>query len=473
MMQMDVSKCFDSIYTHSLSWALIGKQATKDNTRGSEKTFGGKFDNLMREMNDAESNGIIIGPEFSRIFAELILQSVDAAVELKLRDRPHCLEHKRDYDIFRYVDDYFIFYNREEDRKLITEVLTKYLSEVKLAVNTSKTALYQKPIITEITVAKDRISTLCNEQLNGRLEALDGLSDKNGGAVYSYSIDINANRLIIKFKTALKETGVAYKDILNYSFSIIENKLESILKGFCAAAVEHRSNKQLTKALVAIVEFVFFLYAASPRVNHTIRTCRIVSTISSFLESNALGAELKHSVYKFLHDNIVHHIKKHKVTEFREVESLYLLISLAELGRDYRLGESELADYFGFVRDGVEYKLSKNCELSHFSITVGLLYMEHKVRYAALRRAFEAYAVARIEERKSYCRRDAEMLLLTLDLISCPYIAQGTKDAIGKVYGLDSVAQGRVAAANHQWFTTWTDFDLQKELDAKRSREVY
>ena len=69
----------------------------------------------MQQINYNETNGIIIGPEFSRIFAELILQSVDRIVEQKLVSK-HNLKHKVDYEIFRYVDDYFIFFNEDSTK---------------------------------------------------------------------------------------------------------------------------------------------------------------------------------------------------------------------------------------------------------------------------------------------------------------------------------------------------------------------
>jgi hypothetical protein len=479
MLQMDVSKCFDSIYTHSLSWSLIGKQATKDDIPASRKTFGGAFDELMQQTNDTETNGIIIGPEFSRVFAELVMQSVDVAVEQRLLNRATPLTHRRDYKIFRYVDDYFIFYNREEDGQIITQVLGECLAEVKLAVNSSKTVVYRKPIITEITVAKDRISTLFNDLLTGELTQVDGpvagseQSAEADVAIYKYEIKLNESRLIVKYKTILKESGVAYRDILNYSFSIIENKIEKILQSYCLASPDHRSSKGLAYALVAIIQFVFFLYAASPRVNHTIRTCRIVGTITTFLQANDIGPELKHLVYKVVHENIAHHLRKHKVTEFREIECLYLLVSLAELGRDYRLSESDLAEYFGFRRDGPGFVAKDGCAITYFSITVALHYMGRKQRYHHLRQAIEAYALDRLNGRRGYCGHDAEALLLTFDLISCPFVDPTTKLRAGQLYDLDEAGVDSIAAASPQWFTTWAEFDLQMELDAKRSRNVY
>ncbi len=101
MVQIDVSKCFDSIYTHSLPWAVLGKDQTKFKMEDSKGTFGGRFDSLMQHLNHKETNGIVIGPEFSRIFAEIILQSVDAELLKQLAKAN--LHHKLDYEIFRYV----------------------------------------------------------------------------------------------------------------------------------------------------------------------------------------------------------------------------------------------------------------------------------------------------------------------------------------------------------------------------------
>src|SRR5699024_9608290 len=157
MVQIDVSKCFDSIYTHSLPWAVLGKDQTKFSLNASKKTFGGRFDALMQDLNHKETNGIVIGPEFSRVFAEIILQAVDVELVRKLFEGAN-LTHKVDYEIFRYVDDFFVFYNEESTQLKIFETLQQVLKSKKLAINTSKIKHYQKPIITEITVAKERIS---------------------------------------------------------------------------------------------------------------------------------------------------------------------------------------------------------------------------------------------------------------------------------------------------------------------------
>ena len=43
----------------------------------------------MQNLNYGETNGIVIGPEFSRIFAELILQEIDKSVKNILENLPY------------------------------------------------------------------------------------------------------------------------------------------------------------------------------------------------------------------------------------------------------------------------------------------------------------------------------------------------------------------------------------------------
>src|SRR5690606_34955423 len=124
LLKIDVTKCFDSIYTHPLPWALFNKNIIKTNIDPSLSTFGGEFDRLMQDLNANETNGITIGPEFSRIFAELILQQIDINIYEKLKTNDingKNLIHKVDYEIFRYVDDYFILYNNDSDVERIKE----------------------------------------------------------------------------------------------------------------------------------------------------------------------------------------------------------------------------------------------------------------------------------------------------------------------------------------------------------------
>ena len=112
--------------------------------------------------------------------------------------------------------------------------------------------------------------------------------------------------------------------------------------------------------------------------------------------------------------------------------------------------------------------------MSHFSITVLLSYIKDKVRYAKLKAFLEAHIIAKLEHMEAYCAKDTEALLMLLDLVICPYIGSATKTRIGQIFHLNSAELLSIQSSNDHWFTAWGDkFDLGKELDAKRSREVY
>jgi sulfur relay (sulfurtransferase) DsrC/TusE family protein len=258
MMQVDISKCFDSIYTHSLPWAVLGKSQTKFDLEKSKKTFPGRFDSLMQNLNHNETNGIVIGPEFSRIFAEIILQSVDRKVQTYL-EKSDGLSHKKDYEIFRYVDDYFVFYNAEPAREKIIGALQRELKEMKLGINPAKIKFYEKPIITEITIAKSRISELLDEEIDPKRVDNQAISS---GQNQSPSLDciVRSNRLTIAYKAIIKESKVNYGDLLNYTFHIVEKKLSILLKTYLGCAKDSHDQRRLIKAILGVMEFSFFAY---------------------------------------------------------------------------------------------------------------------------------------------------------------------------------------------------------------------
>jgi hypothetical protein len=112
--------------------------------------------------------------------------------------------------------------------------------------------------------------------------------------------------------------------------------------------------------------------------------------------------------------------------------------------------------------------------MNHFSITVFLSYAKKKARYTALRTFVENHAIEKLAYMKKNCPKDAEAIMLMLDLIACPYVSHQTKLAAGGVFDLDAQSLAALESINHHWFTAWEgEFDLGKELDAKRSREVY
>ena len=470
LLKLDISKCFDSIYTHSLSWALLNKESVKEKITESNKTFSGLFDELMRQLNYNETNGIIIGPEFSRIFAELILQSVDWTLVLILNEK-YKLKHKIHYEIFRYVDDYFIFYNDEVTKNSILENLQLHLKDYKLYLNVNKQIVYEKPIITEITIAKQRIKELLNEKLVFELtEIINETESEN--KQFKGTINIKSNSLITRFKTVIKECNVEYRDMLNYTLAIVEGNSEKILKKYEQSV---KNEEQLIKAMIEILEFVFFIYSVSPRVNITIKLCRILAVFIYFIKDKKENVknDFKDIVFKSIFDNISFILSKNKHNENTQVETLYLLLVLGELGKDYWLDTSVLSDYFGVYKDDANKYCSKKY-FNYFSLTILLFYMKNKVRYFGLRNFIENKILEKFDCNKKAIWKDAELVFLLMDSLTCPYVSDDLKEKLLNIYGVfDKTLQKEVISKRDQWFTSWKSFDFRKELDAKRSKEVY
>ena len=484
LLRLDISKCFDSIYTHSLPWALYGKEPVKEVLTTSksklDKTFGNKFDKLMQFMNYQETNGIIIGPEFSRVFAELILQSVDRSLctEMQTNEKYRYL-HKVDYEIFRYVDDYFIFYNDDKICHDIVQLLQLRLKDYKLYLNKSKAEPYSKPIITNISIAKHRIVRLLDSTLTYRFSEITQTKSQvqlgnNSQTVKKGTIHINSNGLTTDFKTIIKESGVDYKDTLNYTLAIIEGKSEQIIRDYLSVSGQPGSEEDLCRAIAAICDFTFFIYSVSPRVHTTIRLCRILYIFASFLKRKGINPDSKHSVFKLIFDNIRLILIKNAGAEHTPVETLYLLIALSDLGKDYWLAVELLGKYFNAKIDPQSGQVQIKMELNYISIVVLLFYMRDKKEYQPLRAAIEEAIKEKFKKKKATLSKDTELILLLLDCLTCPYLTRTTKEQLLGLYGIQDPTLGtQIIQRQKYWFTKWTGFDFGRELDAKQSREVY
>lgn len=121
--ESDISNCFGSCYSHSICWALAGKEAGKEHRRG--KWFN-KIDEAVQSSHNGETNGISIGPDTSGIIIEIILSSVDK----KLLDKG--------FEFIRYIDDYRCFCETKEKAEEFIRELGNALQEYKMIISSKK-----------------------------------------------------------------------------------------------------------------------------------------------------------------------------------------------------------------------------------------------------------------------------------------------------------------------------------------------
>ena len=473
MAQLDISKCFDSIYSHSIAWAILGKKGVKHRIANSgqdilKKTFADDFDRLLRTQNYNETNGILIGPEVSRIFAELILQRIDSDLEKTLLAKG--IIFGRDYNIYRYVDDYFVFYNDDGAYREIYHSLESSLREYKLGINSEKEVVYNKPIITEITIAKRKISNLLNDRLELELIEKEDIQGEESKLIPK--INVEAKRLITEFKTILAESGAEYKSVINYTLTIIEAKLKTIFKKYSKASVDRNSYRSFLSSIHACVDFCFFIYTVAPRVNTTIKLSRVLNIIIDFSRSKNIKFDDMHQIFKLISENVIFVIEKYESKSYTQVETLYLLTVISELGKDYWLNEDTLICYFGGTNESG--RLSFNSNLNYFSLVAVLFYIKNKVRYKSIKKAIKKTIVIKIKNNSNSLTKDTECFLLLMDCLACPFIGDSFKHYLLKLFGINSVLERRLVIADRSlWFTKWENFEFGKELDAKQSDSVY
>lgn len=135
LLQTDITDCYGSIYTHSISWAIHEKSvAKKKHNRTKNSLIGVAIDNHLQDMNYGQTNGIAQGSALMDFIAEIVLGYVDELLSQKIVEIGIL-----DYRILRYRDDYRIFTNNPFEAEQITKVLSEILSGMGLKLNAGKT----------------------------------------------------------------------------------------------------------------------------------------------------------------------------------------------------------------------------------------------------------------------------------------------------------------------------------------------
>lgn len=135
LVKTDITNFYPSIYTHSVAWALEGRdEAFCDK---SNSLLGNKIDKLIQYANDARTNGIPIGSALSDLVAELVLCDLDKIVSMRLADL--------DFVAVRFKDDYRALCKTENDCTVFIKTLAEELAKVNLILNEKKTAITKLP----------------------------------------------------------------------------------------------------------------------------------------------------------------------------------------------------------------------------------------------------------------------------------------------------------------------------------------
>jgi len=464
MMTFDISKCFYHIYTHSISWAIKDKESAKRNSR--EKSFENEFDKYMQKSNYNETNGIIVGPEISRIFAEIILQRIDVDA-IKVLEEIHFIKFGIDYEVRRYVDDYFIFCNEYKNLLIIKEVFQDKLSHYKLYINNNKSDIITSPFISNIHVAKQEIKNLLYAFIN-KILIKNEEKDKNIKIKVNKPYKIS-QEFLSEFQCIAKRNNLTYDIVSKEVVRFFNKKVSKILKDINII----KNDINFENFLIAIMDIILYCYSMNICANTTFKVSQLIVIICKFFEKNNNNSS-KHIVYSKIAkdvDNILtdNQRKNRKVIN---VDILNILIALKKLGTNYLLTEKRIENLFNLEEE------SNYDKLNYFQIITLLYYIENKHDYTKIRINIEKSIMRRFENDVDMFVK-TEMVILFFDIICCPYINDKTKRNlinITKYCKKEERIEDKIKEINvfKKWFVDWNkNIDLERILKKKEWGSSY
>ncbi|MBU0583947.1 MAG: RNA-directed DNA polymerase [Alphaproteobacteria bacterium] len=462
----DVSKCFTSIYTHTMAWAVKDIEHGKENV--AAVSFANDFDHLMQYSNYNETNGIPVGSEVSRIFAEIILQSVDAEV-LRAASKLDC-RIGIDFTYHRYVDDYVIFAHDEKTLDQIQLFISAALSRYNLYLNDHKTYTVHRPLQTR----KSHVIAEATIGLNAFRKRLTDRSPHENACLPMRIRNPSAlvRTLVNDIKMACKNAGMGYGEISAFVIGALAHTIEDLIESFPQSALEGDDVRvKYIGVFEALLSAIFFYFTVHITVPTSYAVAKSVILSLRFFNTNIPDATARmNEVVRRLIEDLVRDPELHDiiVDGFVPVELMNIVLASSELPRDYRIDVRELnAAVLGQER------------VDYFSI-VSLLFYNESSDPEFIRSAEETLQEKFLPDANpSRASHDAHLML---DLIACPHLTVGFRMKVLNRLFVDlclpsGSRQSRLELMSEiesaPWFVNWRQIDLLNHLRKKELSTAY
>ncbi len=310
--KIDYSKCFDSIYTHTFTW-LVTNNNVDGKQYGQYKYFLNICDKYLQNINGSITNGIAVGPEVSRLMAEILSQNIDNIVRHTLYNKCNKI-YGKDYSVSRFIDDIFIFADTEKDVEQIIQLYRDTAERFHFHLNEKKQTVGKLPYVW--FEWKNTIKSV-NDYI---ILTLFSRSD-----TYPYLVSIN-QKMIPTMKMHYQDMLAQYPDYQNkitaYVLTTIDKKLNKTKKPL----FEHKKAPIMHELFL---EIVFYFYSFSPSYNNTEKLLNIILKVQSQIPENLF----KESMNRILAD-YANTISK---TNTEDILDLFLFISLFKLELPYSI----------------------------------------------------------------------------------------------------------------------------------------
>ncbi|MBS1087214.1 antiviral reverse transcriptase Drt3b [Gluconobacter sphaericus] len=447
----------------------------------SSSSFGNNFDKLMQRLNHNETSGICIGPEVSRIFAEIILAKVDQNVCRNLEEKKTPIRHGVNYECKRYVDNYYIFTNDPITADVVEHELSIALREYNLHLNAGKREFEKRPFYSKKSLVIDEIS----ESLGALWEKLfePVFLPESGRRVLSprriYKYRSLFGKITREIKAACFASELGYDAVANYVIGAVRKKVIDIADSYLVLLSLKDSpvvGSDYRQIFFFLLDMGFYFFTLHPTVASSLRLSHaIVRAAQHLQEYDSEGfdiikeASLRWASQLARAPSFEGVLSKESVIP---IELLNILISLKQFGSDGNL-ENDIISIIKIDRKNIGY----------FDLVVKLFIYGNRIQFFEQREEIWKNICQRISSEKSL-NKSSEMVHLLLDTLACPYLDQIKRadllrdswSRMGSNLGTLSTAEAKTLIDEIQqqhWFVRWEGVDLLNMIEKKELNSVY
>jgi hypothetical protein len=245
-----------------------------------------------------------------------------------------------------------------------------------------------------------------------------------------------------------------------------------------------RNNEEIgiTRFIVNILGIIFFLYSNNKRINTTLKVLSILNIIILYFKNNYHTKEGKfirfsranqEIIFKKIQDEINLVTQTTPFNKNTQLEAFYLLLALKELGVEYGLTQ-DIVDKYLCVKNNTN---PMDCNWNMLLISVLLYYYADNEQYSSGRVFLQKVIISKIEREDMKNRKiSAELTILKMDILTCPYLNEDFKRKVLSLFGVEQNKMREIldfSAKQQSWFIKWKKFNLNYEINAKVSQEVY
>lgn len=254
--KVDYKSCFDSIYTHAYKWCIT--KDTVDSKDAANTNLNIVIDRVLQNINGRSSNGLVVGPEFSRMIAEILLQEIDVEVKCNLETQGLC--SGADYRIFRYVDDIYIFAHTRAHTDLIIKTLETTAQKYLLKFNEFKYLKADTPVVLSSWLGKARMLSDRISSLFYRKQELHDMEEKKPLLKSGY---ISVDRIKDDFIYIVNEFPNEQRYIVSFMLSTLLNNISNKKDGYTLFEPD-----KCARAFV-LLDLAMYIYSFCPCFEHT------------------------------------------------------------------------------------------------------------------------------------------------------------------------------------------------------------